>query len=277
MPARPARNLPAKGRFDFSGLGLVALIALLCMSLVGRTRSVEGGFLIFATVAGIGLGLAALARVERQAERPLLPPDLLAVDAVRNSCLGAAMTAGALTCFALSIPGSLQAGANLSAGSSGAFMAALSFGYFAGTVVNGRFVGRTGRARDASLFWACLCLVALGILAVQPPGERNLLFVLLFVIGVGFGPLQPMQFIMMQLAVPDNRQGTAAGMLNFFRRLGAWAGGAIGGLVLAYNLNGPREVAGTQWPYVLPSILCIGFLAANLACIWRFSRDRIPN
>lgn len=277
MPARKAQSLPAQGRFDYSGLGLVALIAVLCMSLVSRTKSVEGGFLILATMAGIAIGMAALIRVERRAERPLLPPDLLAVDAVRNSCLGAATTAGALTCFALSIPGSLQAAANLSAASSGAFMAALSFGYFAGTVVNGRFVGRTGRARDASLFWACLCLVALGILAVQPPGERNSLFVLLFVIGVGFGPLQPMQFILMQLAVPDNRQGTAAGMLNFFRRLGAWAGGAIGGLVLAHNLNGPREVAGTQWPYALPSILCMGFLAANLACIWRFSRDRIPD
>ncbi|HEX9964820.1 MAG TPA: MFS transporter [Allosphingosinicella sp.] len=278
MPMRPPRSSPAKGRFDYFGLGLVALIAILCMSLVSRTRSVEGGLLILATVAGIAIGLAALVRVERRAERPLLPPDLLAVDAVRNSCLAAAMTAGALTCFGLSIPGSLQAGAGLSAAGSGAFMAALSFGYFVGTVVNGRVVGRTGRAREASLFWAGLCLLALGFLAVQPPGERNLLFIILFVIGVGFGPLQPMQFIMMQLAVPDNRQGTAAGMLNFFRRLGAWAGGAIGGLVLAHNLNkAPGSIAGEQWPYVLPSILCILFLVANIACIWRFSRDRIPD
>jgi len=278
MPARKAKSLPAKGRFDYSGLGLVAVIAILCMSLVSRTRSVAGGFLIVATVAGIALALAALIRVERRAQRPLLPPDLLAIDAVRNSCLGAAMTAGALTCFALSIPGSLQAGAALSAASSGAFMAALSFGYFAGTVINGRFVGRTGRARDASLFWAGLCLVALGFLGVQPTGERNLLFVILFAIGAGFGPLQPMQFITMQLAVPGERQGSAAGMLNFFRRLGAWGGGAIGGLVLAHNLNGARApAAATHWPYVLPSVLCMGFLIANIACIRRFSRERIPD
>jgi len=277
MPARTPQSLPAQGRFDYSGLGLVGLVAILCMNLVSRTKSVEGGLLIAATVAGIGIALAALVRVERRAERPLLPPELLRLDAVRHSCAGASMTAGALTCFALSMPGSLQAGANLSAAASGALMAALSFGYFGGTVVNGWFVGRTGRARDAALFWAGLCVVALGILAAQPAGERNMLFVLLFAIGAGFGPLQPMQFIMMQLAVPGNRQGTAAGMLNFFRRLGAWGGGALGGLVLAHNLNAPRQVAGTSWPYVLPSILCMGFLAANLVFIWRLSRDRIPD
>jgi MFS family permease len=278
MPARAAQSSPAKGRFDYSGLGLVGLIAILCMSLVSRTKSVEGGFLILATAAGIAIGLATLVRVERRAERPLLPPDLLALDGVRHSCVAAAMTAGALTCFALSMPGSLQAGAHLSAAGSGAIMAALSFGYFGGTVVNGRFVGRTGRARDAALFWAGLCLAALGLLALQPAGERNIIYVIMFVIGAGFGPLQPMQFILMQLAVPSNRQGTAAGMLNFFRRLGAWGGGAIGGLVLAHNLTGaPGRLTGTNWPYVLPSLLCMGFLVANIAYIWRFSRDRIPD
>jgi MFS family permease len=278
MPARAPKNLPARGKFDYSGLGLVGLIAILCMTLVSSTKSVAGGILIIAIVAGIAIGLGALIRVERRAQRPLLPPDLLAINAVRNSCIGAALTAGALTCFALSMPGSLQAGANLSAAGSGALMTALSFGFFGGTVVNGWFVGRTGRARDAALVAAGICLVALGLLAIQPAGENNLLIVLLFVIGAGFGPLQPMQFILMQIAVPSDRQGSAAGMLNFFRRLGAWGGGAIGGLVLAHNLSSaPGRITGTQWPYILPSLLCMAFLVANIANIWRFSRDRIPD
>jgi MFS family permease len=156
-------------------------------------------------------------------------------------------------------------------------MAALSLGIAAGTFTSGRFVGRTGRARDAALVANATALLGLVAFNFSSSLAAPWLAAPLFLVGFGIGPLQPIQIVLMQLGVPAGRQGAAGGMLQFFRRLGSWAGAGAAGVVLAEYLH--REQAGVQgspWPHLLSAAICAGFLAANLYVVWRMPRELIP-
>jgi MFS family permease len=64
-------------------------------------------------------------------------------------------------------------------------------------------------------------MAGLGILAADPAGHTLAgVMGLLFILGLGVGPMYPLSTIVMQNAVKPHQLGTATGTLNFFRTLG---------------------------------------------------------
>jgi MFS family permease len=79
-----------------------------------------------------------------------------------------------------------------------------------------------------------MAIIALGFLAASPAGYSWPEFaLLLFVLGLGLGPMYPMSTLVTQNSVQPHQMGTATGALNFFRTLGgALIVAVFGALVL---------------------------------------------
>jgi MFS family permease len=100
---------------------------------------------------------------------------------------------------------------------------------------------------------------------------------LLFVLGLGVGPMYPLSTIVMQNAVKPHQLGTATGTLNFFRTLGgAIVVAVFGAIVLGGLGDGPGmitlEQAAAQHRDLAPSfqwvfIAAVAFLAISFLCL----------
>ena len=79
-----------------------------------------------------------------------------------------------------------------------------------------------------------LALIVFVLLAASPAGYSWPEFaLLLFVLGLGLGPMYPMSTVVTQNSVKPHQMGTATGALNFFRTLGgALIVAVFGALVL---------------------------------------------
>jgi MFS family permease len=274
----PGRRQAARERFDYAGLFLIGVIVLSSATVLQAIRSARAGFEAAMAAAAVAVSLAALSAVERRASRPLLPPELLEIGPVRRSCLIGALNSAALTSFAISMPANLQLSLGMSATASGAAMASFSFGIAAGAFAGGRFAGRSGRLRDAAIGAIGVALLGLITLAVTPAAAGIPLLTTLFVIGVGFGPLQSFHAVVAQVAAPATRQGGAVGLVQFFRRLGSSAGATAGGLLVARKVQTTQtSVDSINFSSLLPAALCAIFLVVSLVIVFRLPRDPLPD
>lgn len=286
LMGRPCpRPTTSVGSFDFVGLALIALAVFASTIFIHALGDAWMVGKVLA-VAALAVALTGLWVVEHRVARPILSPQLLAIDTVRRSCAIGTLTSAALLAFAMCVPLNLQVMLRQTPEATGAVMVAFSVGIAAGAFIGGHVLGHTGRLRDVTLAAIASILLGLALMAAVPGGAGLWLFLAVFGIGLGFGPLQILNGLFSQHIAPAGRQGATSGLLQFFRRLGAAIGAASSGLLFLQTGSGIAGVAASgdaftarlffdHFPHAAPAALCGIFLIGSLLIAHGLPRERL--
>ena len=123
---------------------------------------------------------------------------------------------------------------NVSATESGLYLLPLMAGVIISSVGAGILVSRTGHYKW--LLVGALVVLAVGLLlftGLSATTEMPLLWVWMFITGIGVGPTLSAFTIVIQASVPFSKLGVATGNLTFFRQVGGSVGLALVGTVFA--------------------------------------------
>lgn len=240
-PATDVRNLDFLGALVFA----VAVVFLL----VGLTNKQSGAWTDF-SVGGFLLTAATLTPIfvfiETRAREPIVPPELFRI---RNFTVTiAAVFVAAIAFFGaiVFLPRWFQFVQEVSPTESGLYLLPLTFGVIISSVGGGIIVSKTGRYKW--LLVGSLVLLAVGLALstrLTATTELPVLWLWMFVSGLGVGPTLSVFTIVVQASVPFSRLGVATGNLTFFRQVGASVGLALVGTVFADSFSerlGPELV-----------------------------------
>ena len=235
---------PAKGKADAAGIVLFALAiasGLVWLTSGGHHFDWLSPTSVVLAGAAVLLGLALL-RVERRAERPFLPLELMALPAVRYAVLTVLGFASAMFAMIFYLPVYLQLALGTNPAESGLLLLPLTAGIVVGAALTGRVIVWTGRPTLLPPIGLAVSAVALLALALAPP-TRPLLIGLEIAIGLGLGSVMSVMQIVTQTAAGPARLGAAAATMSLARTLGSSIGAAAFG-ALIYGLIGGAAVLG---------------------------------
>ena len=228
-PTTSVRNL------DFPG-ALVFAIAVVFL-LVGLTNKQSGDWTDF-SVGGFILIAVLLTPlfifIESRVQEPIVPPELFRI---RNfSITIAAVFLSAIAFFGaiVFLPRWFQFVQEVSPTESGLYLLPLTFGVIVGSVGGGIIVSRTGHYKW--LLVGALVFLAVGLFfstGLTSTTGLPLLWLWIFIAGLGVGPTLSVFTIVVQASVPFSQLGVATGNLTFFRQIGASVGLALVGTVFA--------------------------------------------
>jgi EmrB/QacA subfamily drug resistance transporter len=225
-------------KVDYLGTALLTcgLVAIL-LALLGGGGATE----LSAVTIGLFFGgmavLALFVLVERRAEDPVVPLDLLSERIIAVSALGNVAMGGVLLGVSVYVPLFVQGALGGTAITAGAAVASLSIGWPVGSFVGGRLLLLTGYRTTLLLGSA---LIALGsALCVPMDSGTSLSYVVLavVVIGLGLGFSSTSYLVSVQNAVPWRRRGVATSSVVFFRTVGGSIGVAVMGAFLNASLG----------------------------------------
>jgi EmrB/QacA subfamily drug resistance transporter len=262
--ARATRN------FDFLG-GAIFTVAISFL-LIGLTQKGQtdlathqlynwtdgtvGGFLLIALV-GIGFFLWA----EVRAKEPIIPLQLF-----RNRTYAASMVATFFAAFAffgaiIFLPRWFQIVQGYSPTDSGLAALPLMAGLIFSSIASGIIVARTGRYKMLTIG----AIVLMGIstlLMTQLRAETPvpIVWLWMFISGLGVGPTFAVFTLIVQNAVPFNMLGVATSNLTFFRQIGGTVALAIVGTIFASSFQG--ELAPQMLASGVPGQVVDGFTQA---------------
>jgi len=268
----------ARGKPDQLGILLFALTAstaLIWLSSAGHrfdwTSATSAALVAAAIVFGV-----ALVHVERAAERPFLPLELLALPAVRYAVLTVVAFASATFAMIFYLPVYLQLALHSNPAESGMLLLPLSAG-IVGAALTGRIIVWTGRPTAIPGLGLLLASASLFGLAWLP-ADRSILIGLEIATGLGLGSVMSVMQIVTQTAAGSARLGAAASTIALARTLGSSIGasafgaliyGLIGGVPV---LTGARSAADDarvghafEFAFLAAAVLC-------LAAAWAASR-----
>jgi EmrB/QacA subfamily drug resistance transporter len=234
-----ARLLPtikrpdASRNLDYLGAGVftVAISALL----VGLTnkQSADWGTPEVGGLIGIGLVLGAVfLLIESRAKEPIIPLDMF-----RNRTYTSAIVSTFLISFGffgaiVFLPRWFQVVAGSSARDSGLQILPLLAGLIISSIVAGVLVSRTGRYKVIVSVGLVVMTVGLVLMSqLHATTDLPMIWLWMFVTGVGIGPTLSVFTIVVQNAVPFRQLGVATSNLTFFRQIGGSVGLAITGTV----------------------------------------------
>jgi EmrB/QacA subfamily drug resistance transporter len=262
--ARATRN------FDFLG-GAIFTVAISFL-LVGLTQKGQtdpathqlyswtaptvGGFIAIALV-----GIALFLWAETRAKEPIVPLDLF-----RNRTYAASMVATFFAAFAffgaiIFLPRWFQIVQGYSPTFSGLAALPLMVGLIGSSIASGLIVARTGRYK-----WLTVgAIVLMGVstlLMTQLRAETPvpIVWLWMFIAGVGVGPTFAVFTLIVQNAVPFHLLGVATSNLTFFRQIGGTVALAIVGTIFASSFHG--ELAPQMTAAGVPTPVVDGFTQA---------------
>jgi EmrB/QacA subfamily drug resistance transporter len=238
-----------ESRRSLDYLGAVVFTAAISLLLVGLTykgvpdpstgaaydwSSLQVGGLIG---AGVVIGLLFLL-VEWRARSPIVPLDLF-----RNRSYSVSVAATFLASFGffgalIFLPRWFQFVKGITPTYSGLQALALLVGLIISSVTSGIFISRTGRYRW--LMVASMAVMSLGLFlmtGLQADTPLPVLWLWMFITGLGIGPALAAFTIVVQNAVPFERLGVATSNLTFFRQIGGSVGLAIAGTIFAQSFT----------------------------------------
>jgi EmrB/QacA subfamily drug resistance transporter len=269
----------ARGKPDAAGIVLFALAAatgLVWLSSAGHRFAWASPTSVALVAAALAFG-AALIRVERRAERPFLPFELLALPAVRYAVLTVIAFASAMFAMIFYLPVYLQLALHSNPAESGLLLLPLTVGIVAGSALTGRIIVRTGRPTaipSVGLSLAAAALLGLALL----PSSRPFLIGLEFTTGLGLGSGMSVMQIVTQTAAGPARLGAAASTISLARTLGSSIGAAAFGALIYGVIGGAPMIAGARTAAAdarIGGAFEIAFLAAAALCAaaaWAASR-----
>ena len=233
---------PSRGKHDSAGIALFALTVstALFWLLSGGHRFAWGSpESIGIAAAALGLG-TLLVRVERRAEQPFLPVELLRLPAVRFAALTVVAFASAMFAMVFYLPVYMQLALHSNPAESGLLLLPLTAGIVGGAVLTGRVIVWTGRPTAIPSVGLLAAAASLLGLALLPP-QRAILIGLEVTTGIGLGCVMSVMQIVTQTAAGAQRLGAAAATMSLSRSLGSALGASSFG-ALIYGLIGGAPV-----------------------------------
>jgi Na+/melibiose symporter-like transporter len=211
----------------------------------------------------VGLvGYVAFIWAERRAKEPIVPLDLF-----RNRTYAASMIATFFAAFAffggiIFLPRWFQIVQGYSPTNSGLALLPLVAGLIGSSVASGLIVARTGRYKwltvGAILIMAFATFLLTNLRADTPV---PLVWLWMFIAGIGVGPTFAVFTLIVQNAVPFNMLGVATSNLTFFRQIGGTVALAIVGTV--FGTAFANQIAPSMAAAGVPDQIVQGFGAAT--------------
>jgi EmrB/QacA subfamily drug resistance transporter len=247
---------PAGARPSIDYLGASVLAGALVPLLVGLTNKQSGNWGDPGVGGLIVLGLAIatiFVFVESRASEPLVPLSLFRNRSFTISVI--AMFAASMAFFApiVFLPRWFQVVGGSSATQSGYQLLALLGGLIISAMGSGQIVARTGRYKLLALGGAITLGVGLFLLSnLRADTPLPVLFVWMFITGLGVGPMFSIFTLVVQGAVAPRQIGTATSSLTLFQQLGGSVGLAIAGTIFGSRLveELPRQLSSSVPPQV---------------------------
>ena len=269
-----ARLLPtikrpdASRNLDYVGGGIfVFAISALLIGLTNKqthdwATPEVGGLLAISAVLTVLFVIA-----EHFAKEPIVPLNLF-----RNRTYSASIVSTFFVSFGffgaiIFLPQWFQVVRGASATVSGYQTLALLVGLIASSIIAGILVSRTGRYKIIILFGLAMMAIGLTLMTqLTATTELPMLWLWMFITGVGIGPTLSVFTIVVQNAVSFRFLGVATSNLTFFRQIGGSVGLAITGTVVGTTLREQVPVqlvsAGVP-PQVLGGLAASGALGQN--------------
>jgi len=272
----------AKGPPDTAGIVLFALAvgtALLWLSSGGH-RFEWASATSVALVAAAAVLSALLVRVERRAERPFLPFELMAMPAVRYAVLTVLGFASAMFAMVFYLPVYLQLALHSNPAESGLLLLPLTAGIVGGAALTGRVIVWTGRPTSIPGVGLLVAAASLFALAFLPP-TRPILIALEITTGLGLGCVMSVMQIVTQSAAGTSRLGAAAATISLARTLGSSVGAAAFGALIYGLIGGSALLSGARSAADEARVahaFDIGFVAAGVLCLLAaWAASRVPS
>jgi EmrB/QacA subfamily drug resistance transporter len=189
----------------------------------------------------IGLGAVLFAIflfIESRAKQPIVPLDLW-----RNRTYASSITSTFLISFGffgavIFLPQWFQFVKGVSPTDSGLQSLALLAGLIFSSIIAGQLVARTGKYK--AIILAGLAIMAVGLFlrsGIKADTDLPMLWIWMFITGVGIGPTLSVFTIVVQNAVPFSKLGVATSNLTFFRQIGGSIGLALLGTAFGQRLT----------------------------------------
>jgi MFS family permease len=125
-----------------------------------------------------------------------------------------------------------------SATNSGYLIFPMLIGLIGSSIIAGTLVSRTGKYKALVLSGLVAIVVGIGLMTqLRADTEYPVLFLWMFIAGLGIGPSLSVFTIVVQNAVPFSKLGVATSNLTFFRQIGGSVGLAIAGTQFATALS----------------------------------------
>jgi EmrB/QacA subfamily drug resistance transporter len=272
----------ARGRPDVAGL-------LLFASAIGTSLfwlSSGGHHFGWTSATSLALALGAvvlwtlLLRVERRAERPFLPIDLVRRPAIRYAVLTVIGFASAMFAMVFYLPVYLQLVLHINPAQSGLLLLPLTAGIVSGAALTGRLIVWTGRPTDIPKFGLLFAAASLCAMALAP-ADKRMLVALGFTSGLGLGSVMSVMQIVTQTEAGPARLGAAAGTISLARSFGSSLGASAFGALIYGSIGGPLDARALQDPQVtsrLETAFRLAFLGAALLCVLAaWTASRVPS
>ena len=264
------KNPRATRNFDILG-GLIFTIAtgflLVGLTQKGQTNPTThalnawtdptvGGFILIALV-----GIALFIWAEARAKEPIVPLQLF-----RNRTYAASMVATFFAAFAffgaiIFLPRWFQIVQGYSPTNSGLAALPLMVGLIFSSIASGLIVARTGRYKWLTV--GAIVLMAFStLLMTQLRAETPvpIVWLWMFIAGLGVGPTFAVFTLIVQNAVPFNMLGVATSNLTFFRQIGGTVALAIVGTLFASSFQ--EQLAPQMTASGVPAAVVNGFTQA---------------
>ena len=213
------------------------------------TDPVVGGLILL----GIGLSLVFLV-IESRAKEPIVPLDLWRIRTYSASIISTMLVSFGFFGAIIFLPRWFQFVAGSSATESGYQTLPLLGGLILSSIVGGIVVSRPGRYKIVILIGLALMTVGLWAMTnLHADTELPVLWLWMFITGLGIGPTLSVFTIVVQNAVPFRQLGVATSNLTFFRQIGGSIGLAITGTVFGTTLTTeiPKQMAAGGVPQPL--------------------------
>ena len=277
-----SRNLMARVRFDWTGLGIFfpAVVALVSAISFGAELGWTSGFIVLLFVVAVVLIVLFIVHEGRDTD-PMLDLGLF-----RNGRFSTGIVSGVgsyLVMFGvlLLIPFYLERGLGLGSARSGLELMAMPLAFGIVAPFAGRLADHVG-ARPLTVSGMTLVTLGLVLLGVARPSTIWLL-VLLAVIGVGMGLFTSPNNASIMGSAPEQQAGMASGVLNMSRGTGTALGLAVTGTVFVVaggDHSGAAAPAGAQHAftvtaYVLAAIAAAAGVISALRANGRLSNARL--
>jgi MFS family permease len=237
-------------RLDFVGALLVMAASssfMLALNLGGVRFPWLSPPLFALTAVALLLGAAFVVRLLTAIE-PLIPIAILSDPAAQLAMLSNCFGWGSIIGLNIFLPMYLQSGLGWSATDSGLGLVILMVTLNASAGVSSQIIGRVKHYKALPIACLLLAIAAVLALAVSSSAMTPLKFeIILFLIGVGFGPTAPLTQVALQNTVAARHLGAAIGAMNFSRTLMGTILVAVFGAIVLGGANAPAPaLAGAQ-------------------------------
>ena len=235
MPRRRVRL-----SIDWAGLALagVGATGIVLLATWGGTAYPWSHPLIVCLLVVTTGSWAALVPVERRVRDPLIPPRILADRTFVVATIVSVLMCACLFGMNGYLPTYLQMVHGVSATVSGLVLVPGAAAMFAGSLVSGWLVSRTGRYRIYPVVGSLLAAAGMAVLGAVPAGASVWWFgVGVFVLQLGVGMFLQLSVLIIQNALPARMLGTATSTNNFFREIGVSIGNTVVGVLFTGRLT----------------------------------------